>query len=316
MEGTYFKMVIGLALLIVTGCGKSQGGLQNGEGFIAVTGGKIWYRVTGQGDKTPILLLHGGPGYPSQYLNALNVLGKERKVITFDQLGCGRSDRIKDTTVMTIKAYVAQVGKLLDTLEVRDVNLYGHSWGTILALEYYLKHPEGIKSLVMASPCFDSQLWQADSDSLISMLPDSTKTVLRNNIAGISQDSTKLADAINVFFGEYYFRKQPPSADVDSTLSQVGEDVYNYMWGTNEFFVTGTLKDYNRTKNLRDIKVPTLYIGGEYDPARPVTLRYYQGLTPNSEVVVIPDAGHITMNDNPAAYTEAISAFLTSADKQ
>ena len=83
--------------------------IPTGEGFINVDGGKVWYRVTGSGDKTPILILHGGPGAPSYYLKPLNALGKDRKVIFFDQLGCGKSDRISDTTLMTVDHYVEEV---------------------------------------------------------------------------------------------------------------------------------------------------------------------------------------------------------------
>ena len=136
------KVILGLAisLIPIISC-DSQIGLKNGEGFVDVTGGKIWYRVTGQGDKTPILLLHGGPGYPSHYLNALKSLGIDRKVISFDQLGCGRSDAIADTTLMTVDSFVEQITKLLTALQVSEVHLYGHSWGSMLAVDYYLKYP-------------------------------------------------------------------------------------------------------------------------------------------------------------------------------
>lgn len=313
MNPAKLMALLGLVLFLLMGCSQKHE-IKNGEGYVDVTGGKIWYRITGQGDKTPVLMLHGGPGYPSHYLNALKPLGKDRKVITFDQLGCGRSDLISDTTLMTIDNYVEQTHQLLTALQITEVHLYGHSWGTMLGVDYYLKHPKGIKSLILASPCLNSQLWQSDSESLISLLPDSTQTILRNNIKGIPQDSVKLTEAVNTFFGAYYFRKQP-SADLDSAMSQVGWNVYNYMWGTNEFFVLGTLKNYDRTGNLGEIKVPTLYIGGEYDPARPGTLEYYQGLTPNSTVAVIPNAGHITMNDNPEEDIKVISDFLGSVEK-
>ena len=108
-----------VSLLILFSCNK-QKELTNGEGFVDVTGGKIWYRVSGQGDKTPMLLLHGGPGYPSYYLNALSPLGKDRKIITFDQLGCGRSDAITDTTLMTIENFVEQMHTLLASLGVQE----------------------------------------------------------------------------------------------------------------------------------------------------------------------------------------------------
>ena len=303
-----------LTMILFNKC-NTQKELDNREGFVEVPGGKIWYRVSGQGTKTPILLLHGGPGYPSYYLNALNPLGKDRKIITFDQLGCGRSDAITDTTLMTIENFVEQTNKLLTSLGVKEFHLYGHSWGTMLGADYYLKYPTGIKSLIFASPCLSINRWTIDSDSLISMLPDSTQIVLRNNIKGITQDSVKFTDAVNSFWSTFYTRKLPTSPGFDSTVTQVGWNVYNYMWGPNDFFAIGTLKNYDRTKELNSIQVPTLYIGGDYDPARPNALKYYQSLTPISKVEIIKNAGHVTMDDNNEDYVKALTDFLNSTEK-
>ena len=266
MNRTILTTVFGALLILLISCNK-QKELKNGEGFVAVTGGKIWYRVSGQGNKTPILLLHGGPGYPSHYLNALSPLGKDRKIITYDQLGCGRSDAITDTTLMTIDNHIEQINKLITSLGISEIHLFGHSWGSMLGLDYYIKNPKGIKSLILASPCLSIKRWENDSDTLISMLPDSTQTVLRNNIKGIEQDSLLLAEAVGTYWTMFYARKQPTSADFDSSASQVGWNVYSYMWGPNDFFVAGTLKNYDSEKYLGTIKVPTLYIAGEYDPA-------------------------------------------------
>lgn len=310
------KMTFALVtLLIFISCGK-QNGLPNGEGFLEVTGGKIWFRVSGQGDKTPILMLHGGPGYPGYYLNPLMELGKERQIITFDQLGCGRSDRISDTTLMTVDAYVEQTRKLLTHLGVTEFYLYGHSWGTMLGTDYYLKYKDGIKGLILASPCLNSKRWAADADTLISTLPDSIAIALRNEINGLSQDPSKLNQAIGMYFRNFYTRKRPVSADINSSDSLMGENVYQYMWGTSEFFVLGTLKNYDRINDLKSIDIRTLYITGEYDAARPTTVKYYQSLTPDSRLKIIANAGHMTMHDNPSEDIRTISDFLNELDNQ
>src|ERR1043165_2092344 len=97
---TVFRLVTLLFLLtIVMGC-RHNPSLKAGEGYIPVTGGKVWYRIVGEGDKTPILCLHGGPGVPSYYLKPLAALSSDRPVIFYDQLGCGHSDRITDTSLM------------------------------------------------------------------------------------------------------------------------------------------------------------------------------------------------------------------------
>lgn len=306
--------IIGLIIIVTISC-ETREEIKVGEGFLDVKGGKIWYKVVGESDKTPILMLHGGPGYPSYYLDDLNNLSKERPIIIFDQLGCGRSDAIKDTSLMTIENYVEQTNKLISKLGVSEFYLYGHSWGSMLGLEYYLKYPSEIKGLILASPCLSAKIWERDSDSLISKLPDSIQMVLHNNIKGIQQDSTKLSQAVNMYWNKFYIRKQPTSANFDSTVAQVGWNVYNYMWGENDFFIGGTLKNYDRISELSSIKVPTLFIAGEYDVARPSTLKYYQNLTPNSKIAVIKNAGHVTMNDNPIDYVKAITDFLNQIEK-
>jgi proline iminopeptidase len=310
---TTATIIAALLVLLSASCSSKQE-LKEQEGLLDVTGGKIWYRVVGQGDKTPVLMLHGGPGYPSYYFNPLMEIGKERPVITFDQLGCGRSDRITDTTLMTIDSYVEQTRKLLNHLGVKDFYLYGHSWGTMLGTDYYLKYKDGIKGLILGSPCLSSKMWVKDADTLISTLPDSISMVLRNDIKGVSQDSATLASAIGYYFGNFYTRKQPTSADLDSAQAQMGMSVYQYMWGTSEFSATGTLKDFDRTGDLDKINVPALFIAGEFDAARPSTVRYYQSLTPNSKMIIISNAGHMTMHDNPAEDIKAISGFLSELD--
>jgi proline iminopeptidase len=305
--------------LLLTGCilffgCESKRQLTSGEGYVEVTGGKIWYQVVGEGDKTPLLLLHGGPGNPAYYLKPLSALAKDRPVITFHQLGCGRSDRITDTTLMTMNNNIEQIDRLLKDLQVDDFYLYGHSWGTMLGVDYYLRNSSRVKGIIFSGPCLSAKLWIADADTLISTLPDSVRTILQNNIQGVEQDSLTLARAVDVYSANFYQRKRPVSAEVDSTHAQTGYPVYYYMWGTNEFFSTGTLKHYDRTGDLNKIKVPVLYITGEYDAARPTTVKYYQSLTPNSQLKVTSNAGHMTMQDNPAEDLAAISEFLNRLD--
>ncbi len=61
------------------------------EGYLDVTGGRVWYRSVGdRGSATPLLCLHGGPGFTHYYLEALEALADRRQVIFYDQLGCGK----------------------------------------------------------------------------------------------------------------------------------------------------------------------------------------------------------------------------------
>lgn len=307
----YLARFVACALLFVvmSRCDTKKS-LHSQEGFVDVDGGKIWYRVVGEGDKTPLLVLHGGPSFPSYYLDPLKELSDERPVIFFDQLGCGRSDRITDTTLMTIDAHIDQITRLLRFLNVNEIYLYGHSWGTMLGMDYYLKHGDNVKALIFTGPCLDAKRWMADADTLISQLPDSVRTILQKSIEGVVEDSARLASSVITYMDNYYARKKPVSPSLDSSTVQMGVNVYQYMWGNNEFYAMGTLKDFDRTADLGRIAVPTLYIAGRFDAARPSTVGYYQSLTPGSRLVIVPGAGHFITHDNAGGEIAAIKTFL------
>jgi proline iminopeptidase len=315
----------GMVLALVTalaavGCGKDGSGaggsaasITTDSSRLAVDGGTIWYRVVGTGSGTPVILLHGGPGYSSYYLKSLEGLGDDRLVVRYDQLGSGKSDHITDTTKFNIPHFVADLEALRAHLGLDRVHLYGHSWGTILALEYYRAHPEHVASLTLASAALDIPGWQRNARELLTTLPDSMQEAVRKREADGDFGAADYQAALGAFYGQYVWR-HPVEADLDSTMSSVNEAIYNYMQGPSEFTITGTLKDYDATPFLKDVKVPVLYTVGEFDEANPDIVRHFASLTPDARVVVIPGAAHITAWDNPQANIEAVRTFLRDVD--
>lgn len=280
------------------------------EGFIPVTGGKIWYRIDGSGTQTPLVLLHGGPAGTSYYLNPLSALGNDRPVIFFDQLGCGRSDRIQDESLMSVNSYVLQFEELCKALNLKKFHLYGQSWGAVLATEFYFKHPDQVQSLILSSPLLSTPKWIADAKALVAMLPDSVQTAIRVNEQNQTYDSPEYQQAMMIYYQHFVARNLPWSFDLDSSFAGTGMNVYQKMWGPSEFTATGTLKDYDITSRLPQIKVPTLFICGEYDEARPSTVKYFQSLVPGAKFQMVANAGHITVQDDPNTDIKNISDFL------
>ena len=301
------------AITILTGCTQIEA-LKRGEGFIDVEGGKVWYRIVGEGHKTPILLLHGGPAATSYYLNPLSALGNDRPVIFFDQLGCGRSDRITDTAMMTVEHYVEEVEQIRKSLGLEEFVLYGSSWGTMLGIEYYSKYPKGIKGIIFSGACISIPLYLKGVDSLLATLPDSTQAVIRNTKKNRTYESADFKQANQVWTESFVARKLPWSPDLDSVYSTFGTEVYNFMWGPTEFSATGNLKDFDRTDLLNKIKVPTLFMVGEYDEVLPSGVKYYHSLLKGSEFVVVPNAAHFTMQDNTEFDIKTITNFLNKLD--
>ena len=301
-----------IASVLLNSC-QHQEEIQTGEGYIKVDGGKVWYRVTGNGDNTPILVLHGGPGAPSYYLKPLSALGVDRKVIFYDQLGCGKSDRSTDTTLMTVDHFVEELKTVVNHFGLKEFYLYGQSWGTMLGTDYYLKYPQGIKAMILSSPSISIPLWLKDADILLSTLPDSIQNTVRNYEQNKNFSAPGYQEAVQVYYQNFMARKLPWSADIDSTFSQFGQS-YQYMWGPSEFTATGPLKTYDQTSRLGEIKVPTLFITGEFDSARPSTVKYYQSLVPGAKFEVIEGAAHLTMQDKPEESNRVVMEFLNSLE--
>ena len=309
----YVQLVaLALTMMCASGCAPTK--LHPGSGYLNVPGGKVWYQVVGTGSGTPLLLLHGGPGVPSYYLKPLAALGDERPVIFYDQLGCGRSDHPTDSTLWTLPHFVQELAAVREQLGLTEVDLLGHSWGTMLATEYMLAGAKGVRALVLSGPALSIPMWEHDADSLRHLLPDSTQQkILRHERDG-TFDSPEYQSAMLEFYGLYVTRKLPMSADAESSFAQLAMPVYGYMEGPSEFTITGTLKGYDATPRLHELKVPTLVTAGQFDEAVPTTARYFQSLIPNSEFAIIENSGHLVTNDNPAAYNRVLREFLKKHD--
>jgi proline iminopeptidase len=285
------------------------------EGFIRVEGGRIWYHRVGSGSGTPLVLLHGGPGSCSYYLKPLLALSVDRPVIIYDQLGCGKSDRPTDTTLFTVGRYVRELQTLRDSLGLPEIHLLGHSWGAMLAEAYMATHPKGVRSLILSSPLVTTAQWEHDADSLLRALPDSMRDAIARHEADHTTSSPEYVSATKAYYGLYLSRTHSsPTADNDSSSAEFGRQVYEYMWGPSEFSSTGTLKTFDATSWLREVRVPTLFISGEFDEATPASTRNFSRLVPGADFVMIPGSGHMTTRDNPDALRSEIRAFLARVE--
>jgi len=286
-----------------------------GEHRVPVADGSIWYKLTGSGNAAPLVLLHGGPGFSSVYMKSLEALGDDRPVVRYDQLGSGKSDRISDTSKFNIAHFVGQLESLRAHLGYERMHLLGHSWGTILAVEYYRVHPERVISLTLGSSALDIPSWERNARRLVTTLSDSAQRAIRVREAEGTFDAPDYQAALGEFYAKYVFLRPVP-ADLDTLMSTANGDMYMYMQGPSEFTITGTLKRYDATPFLKDIKVPTLFAVGDVDEADVPTVRKHAALVPGARVVVIPNSAHITTWDNPDALNSAVREFLRAVDSK
>jgi proline iminopeptidase len=312
MEMLFRKLTIVLVAFLLSSCDNSM--ITEGEGYIEVEGGKVWYNVVGTGSKTPLLLLHGGPGFTSHYLNPLAELSDERPVIFYDQLGAGRSDRTDDPALWTIENFVEELSTLRTALGLKQVHILGHSWGTQLAMEYMQTGPKGVKSLILASPAINTSRWTEDNKKLLSLMPESTQATIRRHEQQGTTDSDEFQAAMMEYYARHISRSDPWSDDTMQSFESFNGALYEYMWGPADWAATGTLKDYNRESDLSSLNLPVLFTTGRYDEAVPETVEYYQSLTPDSKLVILENSAHLTMQDEPKENVRIIREFLRSLE--
>lgn len=286
------------------------------EGFIAVTGGKVWFRIIGAGKPgVPLLTLHGGPGGTSEPFEALTPLSDERPLVLYDQLGSGRSDRPADDSPYTLERYIEELVQVRAALGLTRIHLLGHSWGTMLAVDYLLtKKPAGIAGLILAGPALSASRWVADQRTYLAEMPkDVQDTVAKHEAAG-TYDSPEYQAATMAFYKRHLLRAEKWPTSMRPEI--FGDAVYKFMWGPSEFTVTGTLKTYERAERLKEIRLPTLFTCGEFDEATPASTAFFQGKLPGAKLRVIPNASHMTYLEQPEAFCAAVREFLREVERR
>ena len=285
------------------------------EGTIPYAGGETWYRVVGEGEdpgKLPLLCLHGGPGAPHDYLEPLEKLAATgRRVVFYDQIGCGRSWVEKSADFWTVGLFVAEVRAMRDARGRGRFHLFGSSWGGMLAMEYALTQPTGLASLVLSSSPASIPLWEAETGRLRRDLPEETQRILAEHEAAGTIDSPGYEAASMEFYKRHVCRVDPFPDCVLRTFKGLAEhpDVYMTMQGPNEFVITGTLKTWDITDRLAEIEVPTLITAGAQDEFTPVQAqRLNEGIN-GSELVTFESASHMQFVEEPERYRELVAGF-------
>lgn len=291
------------------------------DGFVDVQGGRVAFRVIGSGSSTPALFIHGGPGGSScGFVANVGGIAADRPVILYDQLGSGYSDRIKDLEQLArLPRFVDEIDAIRSELNLDEVHLVGHSWGTAVVLEYLLTaEPTGIKSAVFLSPFFGTDRWIADANKLVAELPAEAQKAVRLAVESGDFDTSEFESANDLFWSKYGIRTPDEHLNLEPCEKKPSGDsgLYRYMWGPSEFIANGTLKDYDRIGRLQELELPVLFVTGQYDEARPETVRYFHELVQSSEFKVLPDAGHGVFLDQTDMFNNTLADFFEEVESR
>ncbi len=277
------------------------------DGFEVVT-----YSV-GSGENV-LFLLNGGPGLPCDYLREPHAQLSEKgfRVVIYDQLGCGKSDKPKDPSLWTIARYVEEVEVVRKALNLGKIHLLGHSWGGWLGIEYALKYGANLRSLVLSNTCGDMPHLIAELDRLRASLgPETIAMMLRHEAEGTFNHPAYQA-AITLLNYRHVCRLDDYPASLKRSLEDWNMEVYGTMQGPNEFCYTGNLKDWNRIPEMHRIEVPCLIINGEHDELPPSCGMRMHKVLPNSRISIFRNSSHTPLYEEPEKYSEVLLDFLKS----
>jgi proline iminopeptidase len=285
--------------------------------MVPVVGGKykVWTKRVGRGP-VKVLLLHGGPGFSHEYLEAMESFLPQAgiEMYYYDQLGVNNSDQPDDTSLWTLPRYVEEVEEVRKGLGLDQFVLYGHSWGGMLALEYSLKYQQHLRGLVISDMTAGIQSYLKRTAALkLSLLSPEQLAQLNALEAREAYDSPEYTKIMmEDLYPKMVCRIQPWPESVMRSFRHVNETIYNQMQGKSEFLVTGNFKNWERWDRLHEIKVKTLTIGAEHDEMDPNDMRRMATLMPNANSAICPNGSHLCMWDDQAIYFDHLLGFLRS----
>lgn len=279
------------------------------EGYVEVTGGRVWYSIQGEGDGVPLVAVHGGPGTTHNASVGLAELG-ERRVVFYDQLGCGRSDRVDDPGLWTIERFVEEIGQLRASLDLERVHLHGTSWGAMVAAAYMGTRPSGVASLTLASPLISVARWTDDARRLRSRLPEDVQRVLDHHEENAYTGCPEYIAAYLVFYKRHVCRLEVWPDPLERSFKEASREMYETMWGPSEFHPTGTLVGADVSEDLTRVSCPALFLCGEHDEATPSATRHFASLVPDSRIEVFEGCSHMPLLEAPERYLGVLRRFL------
>jgi len=334
-----FKKILFLLSLLTISCGqnldstnkyldysskddKLSGGVKMIE--IETPSGKfnVWTKRVGNNATKKVLLLHGGPGANHEYFQAIDSYFPKESIeyYYYDQLGSSFSDKPKDESLWTIERFVDEVEQVRLALGLDENNfiILGHSWGGILGLEYALKHQNRMKALIISNmvPSIPDYIKYANDVLAPKLDPSVLKKIREYENAGDYTNTEYLGLIEEHYYPKHVLRmplEEWPNP-VTRSLAGLNYEIYLKMQGPSEFGVVGDalLKDWDRKNDLKNLKIPVLTIGGQYDTMDPKQMEWMSTEVQNGTYLHCPNGSHWSMYDDQETYFNGVTGYINS----
>jgi proline iminopeptidase len=280
----------------------------------------VWTKRVGNNPDLKLLLLHGGPGFTHEYLEACDsyLPGAGIEYYYYDQLGAGFSDQPGDPTLWELDRFVDEVEQVRRALGLGRENfvLYGQSWGGILAIEYALAHQQQLRGLVISNMMASAPAYTAYAQQVL--MPAMDQGVLAEiqalEAAGDTENPRYMELLIPHYYEHHTLRipaEQWPDP-VQRAFAHFNPEIYVPMNGPSELGMSAEAKlaGWDRVADLVEIEVPTLVIGARHDTMDPEHMEMMAGRVQNGTYLFCPDGSHLAMYDDQDGYFSGLIDFL------
>ena len=283
---------------------------------------KVWTKRIGNNPRIKVLLLHGGPGVTHEYLEAFDSYfpGAGIEYYYYDQLGSYYSDQPDKPELWELPRFVEEVEQVRQALGLTRDNfyLYGQSWGGILAAEYALKYQQNLKGLVISNMMMSIPQYNDYAHKVLmpAMDQQALAEIQALEAAGKYQDPRYMELLIPNFYTQHLLR-MPPDQWPDPVLrafKHENEKIYVPMQGPSEMGASGKLANWDRTRDIHGITVPTLVIGARYDTMDPAHMEWVARQLPKGRYLFCPNGSHLAEYDDQQTYFRGLISFILDVD--
>ncbi|MDP2956174.1 MAG: proline iminopeptidase-family hydrolase [Longimicrobiales bacterium] len=283
---------------------------------------RVWTKRVGNNPTIKVLLLHGGPAATHEYFEAadsyLPAAGVE--YYYYDQLGSAYSDQPDVPELWTIEHFVDEVEQVRVALGLDASNFYllGHSWGGILAMEYALAHGENLKGLVISNMMASIPAYNEYARNVLMPTMDQGALAEIQAIEAAKDfQNPRYMELLVPNHYEHHILRMPASEwpdPVNRAFAKLNYSIYLAMQGPSELGASGSLEQWDRTGDLKNITVPTLVVGAQHDTMDPAHMEWMAGELHDGRYLFCANGSHMAMYDDQATYFEGLVRFLKEVD--
>ena len=312
----WVSAIVGVSLATPMIIGQEPIGLIAREGRVPAGRASLYARDIGQGP--PAIVLHGGPDFDTAYLLPnLDRLADIYRLVYYDQRGRGKSADGVQPDDVSLTTDLEDIERVRQHFGLGAPTLLGHSWGTVLALEYALRYPTRVSRLVLMNPApassADAALLRKAYTTQLGDLMERQRAIV-SSLAYQQADPETVAERYRIHFAHALAKPEHYEALMRAMraafIAQGPTGILKARAVEDRLMAdTWQQPSYDLMPRLASLRLPTLVLWGDHDfIPREISEHLVRSL-PQARLITLEDCGHFAYLECPAAVRTALQDF-------